>query len=114
MEARLGAVLGAGEAGPHMNIVWSLGIYIYRSAPRGAMITASGVHRHLLVAVDVEDVEVAAAINRDVGARARQRSSFIRERTGDGAEGCVPSHNRRRTSPGLSLIGTGVHFEVVI
>lgn len=107
-------MLGARQAGPHVCVASSFGIHIHWAAPRCSVVAARRVHRYPLVAVDIEDMQPAAAIDRNIRPRACQRSAFIRERSGDRAFRRIPRHYRSRSSPGCSLIVARVHLEVVV
>src|SRR5262249_55062792 len=59
-------------------------------------------------------MQVSAAIDGDIGAGTGQRSTFVRQRSGDCALRRVAGDNRRRSGPRQPLIVARIHLEIVI
>jgi len=84
-------VLGARQAGPHVCVASSFGIHIHWAAPRCSVVAARRVHRYPLVAVDIEDMQPAAAIDRNIRPRACQA---LRLHTRAVRRSCFPAHSQ--------------------
>jgi hypothetical protein len=63
-------MFGAREARPHVCIVGSPRIYIDRAAPGRAVVVARRMHRQPPIAVDVQNMNTAMSIDRNVCTRA--------------------------------------------